>query len=414
MRLIYIILIFAFASCGEETSTASNEAPMENDLVESACDTNEPELESESESESNTEQDTEMINELVNGSENESESQMEEMTEANLPELVKPDGTYETVPLEKSSIVLTVIQNAANLSPEGNLARMIEMGEEACAQEDKPDILLYHEFPLTGYVYGERSSKLTQAITVPGPETDALGELARSCDAYVIFGAYAKDPIDWPGHILSLSTVIGRDGEILTKVWKQRNIKRFYDTFEITTTTVEAVRDRFRELYGAEKEFEVIRTEFGNLAISSVQLDPLVFSALAVRGAEIILRTSTLFFASDVAYTSLVNNVYSAMSNITDASEYGGQSIIVNPMGETMAQVESRISEGFASARIPIAAFRAGRRIPQLTTELTADVFKQYTPEIPMNHLDVPESQLPQNGEQMKTLFDQISRWLNL
>ena len=61
-------------------------------------------------------------------------------------------------------------------------------------------------------------------------------------------------------------------------------------------------------------------------------------------------------------------------------------------MGETMAQVESRIEEGFASSGIPIAAFRAGRKIPQMTTELTADVFKQYQPETPMNHLHVPES----------------------
>ena len=272
---------------------------------------------------------------------------------------------------------------------------------------------LYHEFPLSGYIYGERQYKLTQSITVPGPETDALGELARSCDAYLIFGAYAKDELDWPGHILSLSTVIGRDGEIVAKVWKQRNIKRFYETFEISTTTVEAVRDRFRELYGAESEFPIIRTEFGNLAVSSVQLDPLIFSALAVRGAEIILRTSTLFFASDVAYTALSNNVYSAMANITDASQYGGQSIIVSPMGETMAQVESRLTEGFASAMIPIRAFRENRKIPQLTTEFTQDLFDQYVPEIPLNHLDLPADELPENGEEMKSLFDQISRWLN-
>ena len=117
--------------------------------------------------------------------------------------------------------------------------------------------------------------------------------------------------------------MIGCNDAIVFKVWKQRNIKRFYDTFEIITTTVKSVRNRYRELYGAEKEFEVIQTEFGNIAISSVQLDPLVFSSLAVRGTEIILRTSTLIFASDVAYTSLANNVYSAMANITDTSEYG-------------------------------------------------------------------------------------------
>ena len=66
--------------------------------------------------------------------------------------------------------------------------------------------------------------------------------------------------------------------------------------------------NRFRELYGIDNELPVLRTEFGNIAVSSVQLDPLVFSSLAMKGAEIILRTSTLYFPSDVAFTALLSD----------------------------------------------------------------------------------------------------------
>ena len=157
----------------------------------------------------------------------------------------------------------------------------------------------------------------------------------------------------------------------------------------------------------------MLRTEFGNIAVSSVQLDPLVFSSLAMKGAEIILRTATLYFPSDVAFTALSNNVFSAMANITDDSPYGGQSVIVDPLGEVMDQVESRTEEGIATARIPIAAFRANRRIPQITTEFNKEIFDQYVPEIPLDHLDLPPNELPETGEEMKSLFDRISRWLN-
>lgn len=337
------------------------------------------------------------------------------------PPLVAGDGSYPVVPLEKPTITIKVIQSdAEKISFAGasseviqrNLDHMLAMGREACEQGPKPDFILYHEFPLTNYAYGNRDSKLMAAIEVPGSQTKALGELAKSCDSYIVFGAYAKDA-DWPGHILSLTTIIGRDGEVKKAVWKPRNIKRFYATFEITTTTVESVRERFREMYGAAEELPVLRTEFGNIAVSSAQLDPLIFAGYAMQGAEIVLRTSTLFFRSDIISTALSNNIYTAMANIPLDSPYGGQSMVVNPLGDVLAEVQGNANEGIAVAKIPIAAFRKNRRIPQYTTELMATIFSQYRQEIPMNHLDLPTDALPKTGEEMKTLFDQLSRWLN-
>jgi len=334
--------------------------------------------------------------------------------------LVKKDGTYPTIPLEKEEIVLTVVQTDAEQIKDiekakeilkKNSTHMIEMGRKACAAEQKPDIILFHEFPLSGYFFGNRDKKIQMAIEIPGDESNALAELAKECDAYVVFGAYAKDK-DFPGHVLSINTVIDRKGEIRKKVWKPRNIKRFYPTFEISTTTVETVQDRFREKYGIDDEFPVIQTEFGNLSVSTAQLDPLVFNVFGMKGTEIMLRTSTLFFESDIIHTAMVNNFYSAMANIPYDSPYGGQSIIVSPNGETLAQVESKIEEGFASVVIPIGEFRKGRKLPQYSVALTKSVLSQYVDEIPPNHLDLPPKELPQNGKEMKILLDKKSRWL--
>jgi predicted amidohydrolase len=346
-----------------------------------------------------------------------------EKTVSKAVKLVNRDGSYPVKALEKDTVVLTVIQSGVKSladfpSPaEGlqyNLAHMRSLAEKACSAAKKPDILLFHEFPLTGYSPGSREDVLKHTIEIPGPETAALGEVARNCDAYLVFGSYARDEKDWPGHILSINTVIGRDGNIVKKFWKSRNIKRLYKNIEITTTTIESVRDRYRALYGIEEEFPVIQTEFGNLAVSTVQLDPFIFAAFAMRGTEIMLRTATLYSEEDLKATARMNNFYSAMANIVLPPELGfqaGNSMIVAPDGKVLAREASETEEGIISAEIPLADFRRNRTLPNYALALTQPVFEQYQEEIPLNHMDLPREQLPQTGEAMKALLDRLSRF---
>ena len=226
-------------------------------------------------------------------------------------ELVRADGTYPVAPLEKDVVVLKVVQNGVrNLQDyddvrEGlayNLERMVEWIERACSEGKKPDFILFNEFPLTGYSSGARDEKLKFTLEIPGPETERIGEAARDCDTYIIFGSYARDA-EWPSHTLSINTVINRQGEIAAKYWKTRNVKRLTPTGEIPTTTIEGVRSKYRERYGIEEEFPVLMTEYGNIAVSTVQLDRFVFAAYAMRGTE--FRTSTLFSPTDVKATAL-------------------------------------------------------------------------------------------------------------
>lgn len=346
----------------------------------------------------------------------------------SVPELVRPDGTYPTVPLEKDVVVVKVVQNEPILlqnAPsikeglEENVRRMGHWINKACTEGKKPDFILFNEFPLTGYSQGTRDEKLEFTITVPGPETEAIGKMAKACDTYIIFGSYARDD-DWPGHILSLNPVIGRDGEIKHTYWKTRNASRYTnDGGEIPTTTIENVRDKFRAKYGIENEFPVLQTEFGNIAVSTVQIDPFVFAAFAMRGVEIMLRTATGFSEVDVQAIAYYNNVYSAMSNITFPSDpnfppgFGGNSMIVAPGGKVLAQQKGD-AEAVIEAEIEIAKLREGRRLPRYPLDVVKPVFDQFQQEMPLNHLDVPREELPQTRQDMKKLMDDKSKWLNL
>jgi predicted amidohydrolase len=131
-----------------------------------------------------------------------------------------------------------------------------------------------------------------------------------------------------------------------------------------------------------------------------------------MKGAEIILRTSTLFFENDVVYTAMANNVYSAMANIPSKSHYGGNSMVVAPSGKVIARLD-KTTEGVLTSKIPIANFRKGRKLPQYSVELTQEIFSQYKEEVPTDHMDMPKEDLPQDGKEMKVLIDSISRWLN-
>ena len=114
---------------------------------------------------------------------------VQDTMESNTKEalLVRGDGSYPTVPLEKETVVLKVVQTRVKSLQkfptieeglEENMAYMEKMGRQAASEGAKPDILLYHEFPLTGYSSGSRSEKLKFTIQVPGSETERLGRLA--------------------------------------------------------------------------------------------------------------------------------------------------------------------------------------------------------------------------------------------
>ena len=72
------------------------------------------------------------------------------------------DGLYPTA-FGKDVVRLAIIQSNAKLIKDTqqaaktiteNLAHVVTLGKQACSQEKKPNILLFHEFPLTGYFYG--------------------------------------------------------------------------------------------------------------------------------------------------------------------------------------------------------------------------------------------------------------------
>ena len=308
--------------------------------------------------------------------------------------VMQADGSYATVPLAKDSWTLGVVQSRViavdTASPDKkrreNVAHMCDLIDYASGFSGKKDLLFFHEFPITGYNYKwTLADARRMAIEIPGEETEALAKKAREHGSWLVFGSYVRDP-DWPDSLLSITTIMNDKGEIVDKHWKARNIKGVFFGFELFTTTIYDVLDRYVEMYGLDAVVPVTRTPLGNICTSSIQREPEYFRAMAMKGAEVILRTATGGFTpADIQATSMYNSVYTAIANnaaspnnglyFEDAG--GGNSAIYDPSGDMIDSAPTAF-ETLVTARIPIAQFRAKHRQPIVHTELVMPVFEQY------------------------------------
>jgi predicted amidohydrolase len=344
-----------------------------------------------------------------------------------LPLQFNPDGTYPVVALAKDSFTLGVVQSRVRqvdlarlaASRKENLDHMLDLIDASQGWGGIKDVLLFHEFPITGWSdKWSRADSLRAAIEIPGEETEAIGKKARQYGCYIVFGSYVRDR-DWSNHLLSITTMIGPDGTIVDKHWKARNIKGVFggQGYEIYTSTIHDCLDAYVEMYGRDAVLPVTRTPLGNFITSSVQREPELFRAFAMKGGEIHLRTATGGFTrEDVLATSLYNRVWTAMANnavspnnpgFFDDSGAAGGSVIFDPSGKVVDEANS-VHETILTARIPIAQMRRTHRQPVVHMSLYRDLFDAYVERYPPNLFTAYQ---PTDGRDAARYLVNKARW---
>jgi predicted amidohydrolase len=342
------------------------------------------------------------------------------------PVTVPKNGrAYPRVPLRKDTITVAAVQSriravdgkAPAAGIRENLAHMLELIDKVQFYGGVKDLLCFHEFPLQGWNPWDRRDLERLSVEIPGPETDAIAARAKQYGCYIQFGAYARDR-DWPGHVLSITSIIGPKGDLVARDWKARNIVGVFPDFELVTTTVYNVLDRYVEMYGEDAIVPVHQTDIGNLATSSTQLEPELFRVMAMKGAEILLRTASGGFeAEDIKMVSRYNRVYSVIVNnavspgnpgfLDDAGGGAGGTAIYDPRGEAIAQADSKFEQDVV-ARIPLAQYRATHRIPDIHMPLYEAAFRQYQPRLAPGLFS---TYLPTDLRDAKRFLDEKDRW---
>ncbi|MBL8224431.1 MAG: hypothetical protein JNM50_03790 [Chromatiales bacterium] len=342
------------------------------------------------------------------------------------PVNIAPNGrAYDRVPLRRDTVTVGAIQTriravdgkAPAPGIRANLAHLLDVIDKVQNFGGRKDLLCFHEFPLQGWNPWDRKELERLSIEIPGPETEQIAAKARQYQCYIQFGAYALDR-DWPGHVLSITSIIGPDGRIVARDWKARNIVGVFPEFELVTTTVYNVLDRFIEMYGADAVIPVHRTDIGNLCTSSTQLEPELFRAMALKGAEIILRTASGgFSADDMKMTSIYNRVYTVIVNnavspdnpnfLDDANGGSGGTAIYGPRGEVLAKADAKFEQEVV-ARLPMAQYRATHQIPDVHLALYQPVFDRY---VPRQAPGLFSQYLPKDLKDAKRFLDEQNAW---
>jgi predicted amidohydrolase len=253
----------------------------------------------------------------------------------------------------------------------------------------KVDLIAMHEFPVQGFQPWNRKELNRIAFELPGPESAAIGERAKRYGCYISWGCYAKEK-DWPNHVINMSVLTGPDGNIVSKQWKARNILGLFGDGALIGTTVYDVLDRYVEMYGWDAVLPVARTDIGNIAITAVGVEPMLYTCLGLKGAEILVLSVTGGSNAESAIATARNNrlytlgVGNAVSpnNIGFPESSGTRdegTVIVDPRGTVLAETDNH-HEDIITARIPIADYRKTRRVQELPMALLLPVLQQYQP----------------------------------
>lgn len=253
------------------------------------------------------------------------------------------------------------------------------------------------------------------AIDIPGPETDALGRLAKTWGVFVIAQAKARHD-EFPGRYFNVGFVLDPDGQLVLRHHKLVPLLPVEHS-----VTPHNVWDRWIELYGETLDafYPVADTEIGRIGVMMANEGSYPENArgLAVNGAEVLYRGSYPTPATDNGVfeiqnraRALDNNVYVVAPNLgtyfidADAKipidTFGGHSAVVDYKGRIVGEHRYGAGSSYVAGTIDIGALRDFRARAQwdnwlkdLTTEQYRVIYEQpiyprnlYLDRAPLDH----------------------------
>jgi predicted amidohydrolase len=193
----------------------------------------------------------------------------------------------------------------------------------------------------------------TVAIDIPGPETQALGDLARQWGVYIMAQAKARHEA-FPDRFFNVGFIIDDQGQVILKHYK---LATLYPVEH--SVTPHDVWDKWIELYGRSLEafYPVVDTPLGRLGImmANEASYPENARGLAMNGCEVAYRasyphpaTGNEFFEIQNRARALDNNMYVLAPNVgtyylypdskTPIDTFGGRSMIIDYKGRIVGQ----------------------------------------------------------------------------
>lgn len=255
-----------------------------------------------------------------------------------------------------------------------NLLRLCNLIDYACSSPLATNvrIVVLPEYAINMPVKtSSLSDWLDVGVEIPGDYVDLLGQVATKNDVYIAANMAEVNP-DWPGRFFNCSFLLGPDGRIVFKHWKNTN-----NSFVIPYTTPTDIYTEFVKKYGRSSLFPVAETPLGRIGCITCGelLAPENVRCTVFNGAEVILHCTS----ETVDYPNwnhlkvaraIENKVYFATAN--NGEFHGGKrgtgsssgfSAIISYDGTILNQT-SGPGESTVIANVDINAQRLGRTQP--------------------------------------------------
>lgn len=279
-----------------------------------------------------------------------------------------------------------------------HIRQMINFGLPAANWEAPVKLIALTEEALTGvskeFVTSPRDfARDVAAESVPGEETELLGELAKKHGTYILGCMKSRDDELVRDQYFNIGFLISPEGKVVLKHYKLQVVA------DERSTTPHDIWDVYTAKYGdgIEAFFQVADTEIGRIGISICHEGGYadVYSAYRMRGVEVMYRPDfpepycsgpeMNWWEIQNRARALDNNFYMicpnegprygpGLQNIVTVT--GGQSMIVDYRGKVMARCAYAM-ESYCNAKIDIEALRdhrdraqtLGNWLPGLRTE---------------------------------------------
>lgn len=228
--------------------------------------------------------------------------------------------------MPRSSVQEKLGRSLGLIDKASNEGCQIILGDELCTSD-------YDRF------YVKDTSLFAEAEPIPGPTTQAVGELTRKFGNYVIFPMFEKAA---PGIYYNAAPLIGPDGTVVGNYRK---------------THVAGVQVLEKLYFRAGQDFRVWETDFEPNAkfgtiICHDRRYPETSRIVAMLGAEIMFcPTAAPGYASGVHWETIniaravdtgMFCIYSNRVGPEGDKHYFGESMIVSPKGELMASAKDK------------------------------------------------------------------------
>lgn len=222
----------------------------------------------------------------------------------------------------------------------------------------------------------------TCCIDIPGPETDALGRIARDYDVFIMAQAKARHP-DWPDRFFNVGFVIDPSGEVIMKHYKLATLYPVEHSM-----TPHDIFDWWIEKYGRTLQafWPVVDTAIGRLGVmmANEASYPENGRGLAMNGCEVAYRasfphpgTGNDFFEISSRARALENNMYVLSPNMgtyylfpdstTPIDTFGGRSYIIDHRGAIVGKQEYGAGSTYVAGVIDIERLRHHRANAQVS-----------------------------------------------